>query len=301
MKEKWFLLNPLYWPIWFIFALLWLITRLPFKVQMSIGRSIGKLLFLFPSSLKKVTEINLSLCYPELSAQDRTTLMKKNFESIGLAFIETAMAWWLPDKKLADMFQLDGLSYAEEAFKKGKGILLVSPHFTSLELVGRIISMKYAFAVMYRPHKKAFISVIHEYFRKPHYAAYIPRHDIRQLLHVLKQNMAVWYAYDIDAGLKRSVFAPFFGIQTASLTALSRLAELSGAAILPIHFYREENKFQYHISLHPPLDHFPSNDVQEDATRMNAILETTIRLKPDQYVWQYKRFKTRPPGEKRFY
>jgi len=117
----------------------------------------------------------------------------------------------------------------------------------------------------------------------------------------LQKNEPVWYAYDVDAGKKRSVFAPFFGIQTASLTALSRLARLTGAAIVPIQFFRREDNSGYEIILSPALDFFPSQNWIDDAARLNACLEAAIRRKPEQYIWQYKRFKTRPEGEKRFY
>lgn len=113
--------------------------------------------------------------------------------------------------------------------------------------------------------------------------------------------MAIWYAYDIDAGPKHSVFAPFFGIPTASLTSASRIAHISGAAVIPISFHRRDSDLGYDVLLSPPLENFPSNDPITDATRLNAIIEEAIRNKPEQYVWQYKRFKTRPQGESRLY
>lgn len=268
---------------------------------MKIGKRLGAFLFCLPTQLKKTTLTNIQLCFPELSHEDQQKLAKKNFASVGMAFIETAMAWWLPDDKLKNMFHLTGFEHAAKAFAQNKGILVLSPHFTCLEMVGRVLGMHYSFGVIYRPHKKALINFIHETFRKKHYLHYIPRHDIRQLLRALKDNMAVWYAYDIDGGKKNSVFAPFFGIQTASLTALSRLAKMSGAAVVPIQFFRHENEFKYEIRLYPEVEPFPTENWVEDATRLNAILENVIRDKPDQYIWQYKRFKTRPVGEPRFY
>jgi KDO2-lipid IV(A) lauroyltransferase len=161
--------------------------------------------------------------------------------------------------------------------------------------------MQYSFGVMYRPHKKPLVSFIHEKFRKQKSIQYIPRQNIRELLRALNNNTAIWYAYDVDGGRKRSVFAPFFGIQTASLTAVSRLVNMCDTVVVPISFYRRDNEFGYDIYLSPALKNFPSEDLTADATRLNASLEQAIRHKPEQYVWQYKRFKTRPPGEKRFY
>src|SRR5207244_791287 len=118
----------------------------------------------------------------------------------------------------------------------------------------------------------------------------------RQLIRTLNNNMAIWYAYDIDAGEKRSVFAPFFGIQTASLTSVSRIIRLSGAAVIPISFHRREDNFKYEVVLSPPIENFPTDDLVADAACLNTVMESAIRKHPEQYVWQYKRFKTRPKG-----
>lgn len=147
------------------------------------------------------------------------------------------------------------------------------------------------------------VSFIHERFRKRDSVQFVQRHRMRDLLRVLEDNRAIWYAYDVDGGNKRTVFAPLFGIQTASLTTVTRIVKRSGAMVIPISFYRrdEGKEIGYDIFLSPPLENFPSGDLVEDATRLNATVEQGILKKPEQYVWQYKRFKTRPEGEKRFY
>lgn len=295
------LIAPRYWPAWLGLSLLWLITRLPFSWQFAIGRFFGRIFYSIPSQFKTITQKNIDLCFPELSPHEKTDLIKKNFASLGIGLIETGIAWWVTDERLRNLYKVHGLGYAASAFAKGKGVILLGPHFTSLELVGRLLGMHYSFAVMFRPHKKPLVSFIHERFRKKTSIKYIPRHRMRELLRTLAENQAIWYAYDVDGGPKRSVFAPFFGIKTASLTAATRIVELSGATIIPISFYRRDNEFGYDIFLEPPLDQFPSECLVEDATRLNATLEKAIRKKPEQYVWQYKRFKTRPKGEQRFY
>lgn len=302
IKERLSLLSPLNWPAWIALGILWLITRLPYRWQLQIGRLIGKIAYRFSSKLKSITAVNIALCFPELSTTQQTALVQKNFESLGIGLIETAMAWWLSDKKLSRcQIKITGLEYAEQAFAKGKGIILLGPHFACLEMIGRLLGSKYAFAVMYRPHKKRLIGYIQDRFRKKYHIKHIARQHMREVLNTLNDNMAIWYAYDIDGGEKRSVFAPFFGIPTASLTAASRIVKISGASVIPINFYRLDDRCGYEINLSVPLENFPTEDYVADATRLNAILETSIRNKPEQYIWQYKRFKTRPPGENRFY
>jgi KDO2-lipid IV(A) lauroyltransferase len=302
LKERLLLISPLMWPAWIGLGFLWLITRLPYRWQFYIGKLLGKIVYFCAPKLRRITEKNILLCFPTLSSEERRTLVRKNFSALGIGLIETAMAWWLSDKRLKNCsVQLTGMEHVENAFAKGKGIILLSPHSTCLEMVGRLLGARYSFAAMYRPHKMLLIAKIQERFRQKYRIKHIARHNMRELFHTLAANMAVWYAYDIDAGPKHSVFAPFFGIQTASLTAVSRIVKLTGATVIPIEFHRLENGFGYQINLYAALDNFPSEDLVEDATRLNQHLENAIRQKPEQYIWQYKRFKTRPLGETRFY
>ena len=200
MKRQLSLINPIYWPAWFGIGLLWLITRLPTRWRLRLGKNIGQCIYFFPSKLKHITETNIKLCFPELSPEKQKQLAKDNFESLGVGVIEAAMAWWLPDEKLKHLFHIHGLEYAEQAFAKGKGIILLGPHFTCLEMVGRLISMQYSFAVMYRPHKNRLIAFVQERFRQKHYLQAIPRNRVRQLIRALNDNVAIWYAYDVDGG-----------------------------------------------------------------------------------------------------
>lgn len=301
IKEKLRLLSPLYWPAWLGLSLLWSITRLPYRWQIAFGKGIGYCLYIFPSKLKHTTETNIRLCFPQLTPAEQEKLAKENFASVGAGVIEMAMAWWLSEKKLAKLVHISGLENLSAALQKNKGAIVFSPHFTCLEMIGRLMGMQFRFTSLYRPHKKAIIEFIQKRFRSRYGIDYIPRHKMRMVLDALQANQAIWYAYDIDGGKQRSVFAPFFGIQTASLTAISRITESTGASVVPIRFYRRDDGTGYEIHLSPALDHFPSEDLVADATRLNAALEEAILVKPEQYIWQYKRFKTRPDGEERIY
>lgn len=294
-------LSPLYWPAWLGLFLLWLIIHLPTRFQFFIGKFLGRFLFIFSTQMKHITFVNLKLCYPEMTTKNRLALAKKNFESLGIAMIESARGWWLPDHQLKNLYRIRGSHYLEKALQNGKGVILIAPHFTCLELIGRVLGMDFTFGVMYRVHKKPFISYLHSRFRKKHYTTYIPSHNVRKLLKALKDNLPIWYAYDIDGGSKRSVFAPFFNVSTSTLTTVSRIVKLTNATVLPLNYFRNEKDFTYEVEIAPPLEAFPTGNFENDATLLNHILETSIRKHPEQYVWQYKRFKTRPHGQKRFY
>jgi KDO2-lipid IV(A) lauroyltransferase len=129
----------------------------------------------------------------------------------------------------------------------------------------------------------------------------IPHEDLRGLLRAFKRGQAVWYAPDQNHGLRNSVFAPFFGVPACTLAATSRLAALSGAAVVPYFPRRLPGAAGYEIVILPALDDFPGADPVADAARINALLENHIRQAPEQYLWVHRRFKTRPPGESGFY
>lgn len=288
-------------PAWIALGVLWTLIQLPHALRMRIGKILGTIAFLFPTQAKYTTELNLTLCFPHLSAKERKILAKKNFVSLGIALVESAMAWLGSKKQLRSLYTLHGYEYIQKAFQQGKGILLITPHFTCVELVARFMSLEENFGILYRPHKKPWVASIQTYFRKRHFTYCIKSDQIRMLLYTLRKNKAIWYAYDIDENGKRSVFAPFFGIPTASLTTVTDILRLSGAAIIPMQYFRRDDQTGYEIHFMSPIENFPTDSKLNDATHLNSILEIMIRAKPEQYVWQYKRFKTRPKGEKRFY
>ena len=125
--------------------------------------------------------------------------------------------------------------------------------------------------------------------------AMFTKEDIRGTIRYLKRGGTVWYAPDQDMRGKDSVFAPFFGVAAATITATHHLARLSGAAVIPF-FHRRNAGGGYALRLEAPLDGFPSADVVADTARVNACIERMVRAAPEQYLWVHKRFKTRPDG-----
>ena len=103
----------------------------------------------------------------------------------------------------------------------------------------------------------------------------------------------------MDFGAKDAVFVDFFGVKTATVTALSRLCKISGAKVVPL--VTRQTADGYEARFYPAWDDFPTDDPLADARRLNAFLEQRIAETPDQYFWVHKRFKTRPPGEPSFY
>lgn len=285
-----------YWPTWLGLGLLWCLSRLPYAWQLGSGRLLGRLLRRFGRRREHIAAVNLALCFPEWPERERKAMIVQQFESIGIGVMEMAMSWWSPDNKLRPLTHMRGLEYLQAALQQGKGVILLSGHFTTLEIGGRLLAQQAPFHVMYREHKNAAFEAIMHAARVRNFKKAIPRGDLRGMLNSLKDNIPVWYAPDQDYGANQSIFVPFFGIPAASITATSRLARISGAPVVPFFQTRLPGTRGYRLTLYPALDNFPGESVEADTRRINAILEERIRTQPGQYLWVHRRFKTRPPG-----
>ncbi len=294
-------LSPRYLPTWLALVTMWLLAQLPFRIQMLIGALLGNTMRYLAPRRRQIAETNLKLCFPDLGEAERKALLKAHFRSLGIGSVETAMSWWTPETRLKRRVRIEGLENLTRALEQGKGVILMSGHFTSLEIGGRLLAMFAPFHVLYRKHKNPLFESTMKQARERHFDKAIPRDDMRGMIRSLKDNMPVWYAPDQDYGREKSVFAPFFGIPAATITATSRLAKSSGAAVVPFFQRRLPDGSGYALRLYPALEGFPSDDLQEDARRVNQIIEEQIRSMPEQYLWVHRRFKTRPEGAPALY
>jgi len=283
--------GPRFWPTWLMFAALWLVTRLPFSWQMGVGSRIARRV---ARRRRHIAEVNIRLCFPQFSDQQRAELVKAHFLSVGKGVVETALCWWGRESQLRHKLTLLGQDHLRHALAQGNGVILLSAHFTTLELGGRLLALDTPFHVLYRQHKNPLFEHVMQRARTRRFERAIPRNDTRALLSSLKDGMPVWYAPDQNHGGPQSVFVPFFGIPTSTLTATARLASASGAAVVPFFQARLPGNEGYLLLLCPALDHFPTDDPQADTAR---IKEGVIREMPEQYLWVHRRFKTRPEGE----
>jgi len=290
-----------YWPVWILAGIMRLLIQLPYRFQLKIGKYMGLLAMRFAARERKITEINLSRCFPEMTESERQNLCRESFIAMGIGSIETTFGWWGSEKRLKKLVHIEGLEHVKHILKNNQSVLIFTPHFSSLHIVGRLITLHHPFSVMYFPPKNPIFREISRRSMNRLYQQAIPRDDARSLIKALKKNSAVLYTPDTDAGLKNSIFAPFFNISTASVTATSRFAKISQCAVMPATYYRRNDNKGYNVKFYPPLKNYPSDDLYKDAALINHWVEKFVREHPEQYLWQYKRFKTRPPGEEKFY
>ena len=294
-------LHPGYWPLWMGLGLMWLTAHLPYRLQMGLGSLLGWFMYRFLPERRVYASINLKLCFPEFSDTQRQQLLKEHFTSLGKGMIETAIAWWTPANRLQKLHRVEGLEHFDAALEKGKGVILLGAHFTTLEIGVHLLALHRPFRAMYREHNNPLFDAIMRKRRESYLEHTHERRDVRGTMRSLKQNKVLWYAPDQDYGRKHSVFAPFFGVPAALITATSRMSKLSGAEVVPFFQTRREDGSGYDLKLLPALENFPSDDDVADATAINHVIEEEIRLQPAQYLWVHRRFKTQPEGMKRPY
>lgn len=285
------LFAPRYWPTWLGLGLLRLLAPLPFACLLWLGKWLGRGVRYLPVGFVRIARRNLELCLPELTSAQREQLLTRHFESIGIALFETALAWWASDQHIQQLTQVDGLEYLNAALAQGKGVILLSAHFTTLEIGARALAARMPLNVMYRPTNNEVMSRFLARNRALRARRAIRRDDVRTLVTALKANEPVWYAPDQSYRNKGAQMVPFFGIPCATNTATSRLAKMTGAVVLPYFPERLADGAGYRMTILPPMDDFPSNDAIVDATRFHQLIEAHVRKVPAQYLWIHRRFK----------
>lgn len=295
------LIAPRFWPTWLAIGLMRLTVRLPYRLQLGIGRRLGKLFRLLSAYRRTIVRTNLELCFPELTNRERQALEERCYESLGMTLIETAAGLWAADSFFEKLGTINGLENLESARQQGRGVLLLSGHFCSLDFAGRILMNHVPACFTYQELRNKLSDRVARQAREKNCKLLIHRHDLRGFIRALKSGEIVWYAPDQSQGRKNSVFAPFFGIPASTLTATTRLVKLTGAAVLPFLIQRLPDARGYALTIQPALDNFPGENEVADATRFNALIESQARANPEQYLWIHRRFKCRPKGDPRLY
>jgi len=292
------LLNPRHWPAWLGVGVVWLIGQLPYHWLLRLGGWLGALIAHLPSPRRHIAQTNIALCFADWPPARRTELVDANLRDLGRMLVEFALGWMASNRHLARIpNQIEGLEHLEAARAQGRGVLLVGGHFSHLELCARLISARIGIAGMYRRMDSTAFEWAVLRARLRYADAMFDKADIRGTVRYLKAGGTLWYAPDQDMRSKDIVFAPFFGVPAATITATHHLARLSGAVVIPFFHRRLADGGGYVLRLGEPLPDFPSPEVLADCTRVNACIEDMVREAPEQYLWVHKRFKTRPPGQ----
>jgi lipid A biosynthesis lauroyl/palmitoleoyl acyltransferase len=294
-------LQPRYWYAWLILVYLRIMSWFPSRVFWLLGSALGWFFSLFPTPACRVAVRNIELCFPELSPRERRRLVQRHFRLSGYAVISLAIAWWAPKWRVRRFIKLRDRHYLDEALASGKNAILLAPHFIGLDMGGSRVSLEWKSVSMYRKSRNLFLEYLFQ--RRSRFGAVVVERmsNLKLLIKLIRQGLPFYYLPDQDMGERASVFAPFFGIPAATVTALSRIAESTNAAVIPCVTRILPGGRGYEVRFYPPLENFPSADPVADAGRMNQEIEKWVREMPEQYMWSYRRFKTRPNNEPSLY
>ena len=280
--------------MWALLGVLWMLAQLAWPLQRALGAPFGALLKVVLPDRRRAARRNLELAFPAMPADARETLLDRSFRDLGIGLFEFARAWWGSIAPLRRGVRIEGLEYLRALQAEGRGVLMVSGHFMTLEICGRLLCDHVPLAGMYRRHRSPVFEWAVLRGRLRYACAMFGNDDIRGAIRHLKRGGLLWYAPDQDMRGKDTVFAPFFGIPASTITATHQLARISGCAVVPF-FHRREGA-RYVLRIAQPLAPFPTDDAAADSARVNAQIEAMVREAPSQYLWIHRRFKRQPDG-----
>ena len=282
-------------------ALMWLAHLLPLSAQAAIGNAVGCVLFWLIAERRRVTRINLAKCFPGMKADEREKLAKAHFRAFTRSFIERGLLWWAPRKRIERLIRVEGLEHLKAL--GGAPAILFVPHFVGMDQAFTRLCCDLDMVGMYGQQKDAHTSALF-YRGRTRFGdqrAHSRQEGVRPLIAGLRAGRPLYYLPDQDYGPRDALFVPFFGVQAATVPGLSRIARIGEAKVLPCVPRMLPGGAGYVVTIEPPWAGFPTDDVLADTRRMNEYIERKVLEMPEQYLWMHKRFKTRPPGENRFY
>lgn len=277
---------------------MWLVQFLPWRLVAAIGHGLGMVFYWLGKERRRVARINLRRCFPELDDTTREKLVRAHFRAFGRSLMERGILWWGRPARLKKHVEVSGL----EHIPTDRPVIILAPHFLGLDVAWSRLTLERHLASVYAEQKnETFDAVLLKGRSRFNAPLLISRLDgLRGIVKALKSGVPFYYLPDLDYGPRDAIFVPFFGVPAATITGLSRLAKLAGAAVVPC-VTRQLPGGRYNVTLLPAWDNYPSGDIEADTRRQNDFIEQQARTMPEQYYWLHKRFKTRPEGEPRFY
>lgn len=283
------------WRTALLVVLLRVLAGLPLALSRAIGGALGVLLYVTNAKRRHIARVNLALCFPDLSSAAQHRLLRRHFRHAGQAYVDVGFLAWASESRFRRAVRLHGIEHLAGARTAGRRVILLAPHCVGMNVGGIAVARHYAVFSMVKPQRNPLVNWLLNKARSRYGSPLIAREQgLRRVLRALEQDQLFYYLPDEDLGPKHSVFAPFFGIPTATLDMLGRLARLTDAAVVPC--FTRLVPSGYDVYLQPPLSDFPSGDAVADAAHMNRVIEAEIRAVPEQYMWTFKLFKTRPNG-----
>lgn len=270
------------------------------RSRTELATALSDLLWFLARPRRRVTLTNLRLCFPAMTEAERRRMGQLVFRNIARAALDHSVLWRADADGIDHYVRIEGAAHLSAA--TNRPLIIVAPHFHGLDAGGvrisKIVSASSIYSRQKNPVWDEALLRARSRFGAP---VLFPRQqlDMRKVIRSLKGGLPLYYLPDQDLGAASSIFVPFFGVSTATIPTVSRLARLANAEVVLA--VTEMTADGYLVHVEAPWADFPGASVEEDTARMNRELERWVRRLPTQYLWSHKRFKTRPPGEPSVY
>lgn len=298
-RFKYRFLLPQYWPTWLLVSLVASILWWPNGLKKSVAHWLGERLLGKHRKRRHIVDVNLGLCFPEKSAQERAAMANRFFSYAARVLLDYGLLWFAGPERLDDKITIRGAEHLARARDKNKRIILLTCHSLALEYGALAITREHATVGLIKPARNELFEWLIARGRSRFQGRLFERDaGIRNIVRAVKQGMMFYYLPDEDLGrTQQTAFLPFFNVSTATLTSLGRLTQLCNASVVPCFSWLDESVGKYVLEFYPALEDFPGRDEKADAGRMNQVLEQMIRTAPEQYLWSFRIFQTRPASE----
>lgn len=250
-------------------------AKLPFKWGMFVGSQLGNLLRIVAAKRRRITQVNIKLCFPELNQLEQTTLLKDIFIANGIGLVETAWAHYGDKSMFDDKVEIKGQHLLDNALAQGKGVILLGAHFSTLDLGGLLFSYtNVALNTLYRKHNNPTLdqAIIEGRSR---YCEPIERKNMRLVIRKLKDNQCIWFAPDQDLNATGCVFVNFFGQTASTVTATSNLVRFNHSPIITLAHYRKPDNSGYILEF-SEVEPCDSNDKLAFAQAVNNSIDQAV-------------------------
>lgn len=270
------------------------------RARTRLGNFVGDVLWWLVWPRRRVALANLALCFPDTRAAERAAIGRRTLQNLARAFVDHGVLARASREQIERFVRVEGAEHLTDP--ANRPLILVAPHFAGLDAGGVRINTLVRGVSIYARNRNAewdrWLLAIRNRFNEP---LLIAREgfDLRAAVRALKEGLPFYYLPDQDPGERNGVFAPFFGVDAATLPMVARLAKMTNAKVMMC--VTEMTPDGYVLHVEPPWRDYPSGDVIADTARMNAEIERWVRRLPDQYLWTHKRFKTRPAGVRPLY
>jgi KDO2-lipid IV(A) lauroyltransferase len=268
--------------------------RLPFRLRRLLARPLGSLLYGLASPRRRVAHSNLRLCFPAWTEEEIRRVSLDHFRAYAAAFLDRFELFSCPAQTLRDRVRLLGEDCLLEL--GSERVIVLAPHFLGLDAGGVRIQLERQIVSLYSDQSSsrlnAWILQGRSRFNEPILIS--RREGIGRLARLVKKGKTAYFLPDMDFGERDAVFANFFGQPAATVTSVVRLAQMTGAHILPL--VTRLTPSGYEARFYPAWRHEPGEGLDEGVSRMNQFIEERVLETPAQYLWTHRRFKTRPEG-----